>query len=94
MTEFSLPTTTRDRSWLDLRARLARAARDMHFSAVSGEAINSALLLAIAGSLAGLAISIPISPQPKLSGGPVDASTLLATQILQLDRTSRHELDD
>jgi len=85
MSEFQLPLAPRDRSWLDLRERLARAARELHFSAVSNEAGNGPTLLMIAGNLAGLALSIPMSPaaNQENSGGIVDASTLLATQILQ-----------
>jgi hypothetical protein len=74
----------RERGWIDLRERLAHAAREIHFSAFSSGTPNSAALLAIAGNLAGLAMSIPLEPARVGSSGPVDASTLLATQILQL----------
>ena len=88
MFEFALPLTPRERGWLELRERLARAARELHFSAVSGDAANGPTLLVIAGNLAGLALSIPMQPSPAQatsdgSGGLVDASTLFATQILQ-----------
>ena len=85
MSEFRLPLTQRDCSWLELRERLARAARELHFSAVSGDAANGPTLLVIAGNLAGLALSIPMSPTPNQGtpGGVVDASTLFATQVLQ-----------
>jgi hypothetical protein len=82
MPEFKLPLSERDREWIALRERFARAARDMHFVAVSNDAVNGAMLLAVAGSLAELAMSIPLSPAPV--PGLVDSSTLLATQILQL----------
>ena len=87
MSEFKLPLTPHDRERLELRERLARAARDLHFSAVSGEAANGPTLLMIAGNLARLALSIPMPPALPLgtSGGLVDASTLFATQILQRD---------
>jgi hypothetical protein len=85
MSEFTLPLPPRERSWLELRERLARAARELHFSAVAGDAANGPTLLVIAGNLAGLALSIPTSPTPTQGtpGGMVDASTLFATQILQ-----------
>ena len=88
MSEFKLPLTPHDRERLELRERLAHAARDLHFSAVSGEAANGPALLVIAGNLAGLALSIPMPPAPvkDTSGGLVAASTLFATQILQRDR--------
>ncbi|MGA7675194.1 MAG: hypothetical protein WCA78_09135 [Rhizomicrobium sp.] len=90
MSEFALPLSPRDRGWLDLRERLARAARDLHFSAVSHDAVNGPTLLVIAGNLAGLALSIPMRPTPPKtmsdgSGRLVDASTLFNTQILQRD---------
>ena len=85
MSEFKLPLAPRDRSWIDLRERLARAARELHFSAVSGDAANGQTLLVIAGNLAGLALSIPERPIQQISGGLVDASTLFATQVLQRD---------
>jgi hypothetical protein len=87
MSEFELPLAPRDRSWLDLRERLARVARELHFSAISNDNGNGPTLLMIAGNLAGLALSIPMSPAPtqETSGGLVDGSTLFATQILQHD---------
>ncbi|HEY0282988.1 MAG TPA: hypothetical protein VGC27_10245 [Rhizomicrobium sp.] len=91
MTEFKLPLLPRDRGWLELRERLARAARDLHFSAVANENGNGPALLMIAGNLAGLALSIPLRPNPISSGGLVDASTLYATQILQRDTTDDGE---
>jgi len=81
MPEFTLPLSVRDQEWIALRERFARAARDMHFVAVSSDAVNGAMLLAVAGSLAELAMSIPLCPAPTTV--LVDASTLLATQILQ-----------
>jgi hypothetical protein len=85
MAEFALPLTERDRRWRDLRERLARAAREMHFYAFSSGAVNSGALLVISGNLAGLAMSIPLEPANIGSVGLVDSSTLFATQILQLD---------
>ena len=85
MSEFKLPLASRDRSWLELRERLARAARDLHFSAVANDTGNGPTLLMIAGNLAGLALSIPMHPTQTTSGALVDASTLFATQILQRD---------
>ena len=83
MSKFKLPLAPRDRGLIDLRERLACAARELHFSAVSGDATNGQTLLVIAGNLAGLALSIPARPAQQRSGGLVDASTLFATQILQ-----------
>jgi len=81
MSEFALPLSVRDQEWIELRERLARAARSMHFVALSSDAVNGPMLLVVAGRLAELAMSIPMCPtQP---AGLVDASTLLATQILQ-----------
>jgi hypothetical protein len=92
MSEFKLPLTPRDRSWIDLRERLARAARELHFSAVSGDPTNGQTLLVIAGNLAGLALSIPANPAQRMSGGLVDASTLFATQVLQRDMRPRGDV--
>lgn len=85
MSEFALPLTARERGWVELRERLARAARELHFYGYANEAGNGPTLLLIAGNLAGLALSIPIRPisVPAMPGGLVDASTLFATQILQ-----------
>jgi hypothetical protein len=85
MSEFALPLTPHDRERLELCERLAHAARELHFSAVSSDAANGPTLLVIAGNLAGLALSIPMPPTVNQGtfGGVVDASTLFATQILQ-----------
>jgi len=84
MSEFALPLTSRDREWIEYRERLARAARELHFTAITGNTTNGAALLVIAGNLAGLALSIPMPPAPvqNISGSPVSAYTLFATQIL------------
>lgn len=81
MSEFTLPLAPRDLGWIELRERLARAAREIHFSAVSVDAVNGSALLAIAGDLAALAMSIPLSPSQGAANGLVDASTLLAAQV-------------
>jgi hypothetical protein len=86
MPEFTLPLAARDRNWLDLRERLARAARDMHFCAVSSEAANSTALLVIAGNLAQLAMSIPMSPVQAVLGGLVEPATPFAAQIPRRDQ--------
>jgi hypothetical protein len=85
MSEFSLPLSIRDRAWIEFRERLARAARNMHFVAVSNDTASGAKLLVVSGNLADLAMSIPMSPAPGMSGALVDASTLFAVQILQRD---------
>jgi hypothetical protein len=90
MSELLSPWASRDRGWLELRVRLARAAREMHFSALSSDAVNSAALLAMAENLANLAISIPMNPAASgIPSRPVDASTLVATQILQFSGPTR-----
>ena len=91
MPEFTLPLTPRDRGWSEMRERLSRAAREMHFYAFSNGAVNGAALLVISGRLAGLAMSIPLEPSNIGSVGLVDSSTLFATQILQLDHRARGE---
>jgi hypothetical protein len=62
MSEFTLSLGPRDQQWLDLRERFARAARELHFNAISNSAGNGAALLAISGNLARLAMSIPLPP--------------------------------
>lgn len=89
MPEFALPLTPRDRGWNEMRERLSRAAREMHFYAFSNGAVNGAALLVISGKLAGLAMSIPLEPSNIGAVGLVDSSTLFATQILQLDHRPR-----
>ncbi len=85
MPEFAPTLAARDQAWMDLRERLSAAARDMHFFAFSSDAVNGAAILMISANLARLAMTIPLHPAPTPGGGPVDASTLFATQILQLD---------
>jgi hypothetical protein len=82
ISEFELLLAERNHAWSDLRERLARAARELHFAGVASQTQEGAALLAIATSLAGLAMSIPM-PVAHGLGGPVEASTLFATQILQ-----------
>jgi hypothetical protein len=86
MSEFTPPLTARDQEWIKLRERLARAARELHFLAVSIDTGMGAALLSISANLAGLAMSIPMCPVQRAGGGLVDAPTLLAAQILQHDR--------
>jgi hypothetical protein len=62
MAQFTLPLPARDRGWIELREQLARAARNMHFVAMSSDAVNGARLLLVSGNLADLAMSIPMSP--------------------------------
>jgi hypothetical protein len=83
MPEFLPPLSPRDEGWIDLRERLARAARNLHFVAISNDAANGPKLLIVSGDLADLALSIPMGPAPRTSAGMVDASTLFATQMLQ-----------
>ena len=85
LTEFTPGPGGRDQAWLDLRDRLGRAARELHFSATSPGAGSGhgATLLAIAGNLAALAMSIPIGPAQTSPSQLVEASTLLAAQLLR-----------
>jgi hypothetical protein len=84
---FPPPPNPREQGWLDLRERLARAAREIHFSAVSRDASHSATLLMIAGNLATLAMSIQVTRSPAAQHcaptGPVEPYTLLAAQLLR-----------
>jgi hypothetical protein len=82
MPEFTLPLSPRDKGWVELRARLACVARELHFVAVSNGAVNSSMLLVAARNFAGLAMSIPMSPAQTKFGAIVDAPTLLAAQVL------------
>jgi hypothetical protein len=87
MREFSNVLSPRDQGWLDLRERLARAAREMHFSATSLETGHGAALLMISGNLATLAMSIPMPSCPaaaeRAPTALVEPYTLLAVQLLQ-----------
>ena len=93
MSEFSLPLGPRDEGWIDLRDRLARTARELHFVAVASQSENGSSILMIAGSFAEMAMSIPMPPEPKAAdrmtmGHLVDASTLFAAQAQQYDTTT------
>ena len=88
MLDITPPSGARDQAWSDLRDRLARAARELHFSATSPGISHGATLLAIAGNLAALAMSIPMAGSTPAPPQLVEASTLLAVQLLQ-DRTPR-----
>jgi hypothetical protein len=89
--EFVAVLSERELAWIDLRERLARAARELHFDGFARQKQESAALLAIATSLAGLALSIPIPPARGLDG-PVEASTLFAAQILQRQHAGTDEV--
>jgi hypothetical protein len=86
--EFTLPLGPRDEGWIDLRDRLARAARELHFVAVASQSENGSSILMIAGSFAEMALSIPMPPDEKVAdrltmGHLVDASTRFAAQSQQ-----------
>jgi hypothetical protein len=88
MPEFKLPLGPRDEGWIDLRDRLARTARELHFVAVASESADGSSILMIAGRFAELAMSIPMRPEEKPAGVPstgalVNASTLYAAQVQQ-----------
>jgi hypothetical protein len=86
MSEFELLFAPHEQAWVDLRFRLACVAREIHFFAFSGEAINICTLLAISEYFAELAMSIPMAPIPSQDRAPVHASTLFAAQVLQFVR--------
>jgi hypothetical protein len=84
--EFTLLAGPRGEGWIDLRNRLARSARELHFVAVASQSANGSSILMLAGRLADLAMSIPMRPEGKPQGGPatgalVSASTLFAAQV-------------
>jgi hypothetical protein len=85
MAQFTLPLSARDRGRIELREHLARAARNMHFVAMSRDAVNGAKLLMVSATLADLAMSIPMGPAPWTTGGLVDGPTLFAAHLLQSD---------
>lgn len=62
MSDLAVAHGSRAQGWIDLRERLARAAREIHFFAVASDAVNGTALLKISGNLAGLAMSIPLRP--------------------------------
>lgn len=99
MSEFTLPLGRHDEGWIDLRKRLARTARELHFVAVASQSANGSSMLMIAGSFAELAMSIPMPPDDKpvgsLSmGNLVDASTLFAAQSQQHDSATDRDDSD
>jgi len=89
MLKLAQPLAPRDLGWIELRQRLARAAREMHFFAFSADAPSSAAVLAISRKLAELAMTIPLDSSHIESVGLIDASTLFAKQVLQLERSAR-----
>lgn len=97
MSEFSLPLGPRDEGWIDLRNRLARTARELHFVAVASQSENGTSILTIAGSFAELAMSIPLRPEEKATdsyfmGHLVDASTRFAAQSQQYDTATDRDI--
>jgi hypothetical protein len=77
------PTMQQDREWIELRERVAKAARELHFLAFSSPSTKCAAVLAIAQNFAELAMSIP--PRPETLHGVVDGSTS------DRDRASRRD---
>jgi hypothetical protein len=67
------PTIQQEREWIELRERVAKAARELHFLAFSSPSTKCAAVLAIAQNFAKLAMSIP--PRPETLHGVVDGST-------------------
>jgi hypothetical protein len=97
MSQFSLPLGPRDEAWIDLRNRLARTARELHFVAVASQSENGTSILTIAGSFAELAMSIPLRPEEKVAdsssmGHLVDASTRFAAQTQQYGAASDRDI--
>lgn len=85
--EFERLLAPRQQAWVDLRARLTRVAREVHFFAFSSETVNSSMFLAISEQFAEIALSIPMEPVAAEERAPVHASTLFAAQVLQFDRS-------
>lgn len=81
MSEFRYPLSPRDKGWIELRERLARAAREIHFVAIGSDTVSGPTLLAVAENLAGLAMSIPLSPTQTAPARLVEVSTLLSAQL-------------
>jgi hypothetical protein len=86
MSQFALSPSRHDQGWFNLREGLTRAAREVHFSAVSPETNQGSALLTLAGNLAALAMSIPAqsvpNPVPGMPGPLIEASTGVAVQTL------------
>jgi hypothetical protein len=86
-------------AWTDLRQRLARAARELHFVAYAGDSANVAFLLSSSEKFAELALSIPVGPERqapgvRFPGNLVDAQTLLAAHILKYDEATSRDTPD
>jgi hypothetical protein len=86
-------------AWTELRQRLARAARELHFVAYAGDSANATFLLSFSERFAELALSIPVSPERqapgvRFPGNLVDAQTLLAAHILKYDEATDSETLD
>jgi hypothetical protein len=76
-------TMQQDREWIELRERVAKAARELHFLAFSSPSTKCAAVLAIARNFAELAMSIP--PRPEALHGVVDGSTSDSDSIPRRD---------
>jgi hypothetical protein len=86
ISEFTLPPSRHDQGWFNLREGLTRAAREVHFSAVSPGTNQGSALLMLAGNLAALAMSIPAqsaqNQAPGMTSPLIRASTSVAAQAL------------
>jgi hypothetical protein len=96
--EFTMLVGPRGDGWIDLRTRLARSARELHFVAVASQSANGSSILMIAGRLAELAMSIPMRPEAKppdelAAGTLVNASTLFAAQMQRFGGEADREDD-
>jgi hypothetical protein len=86
----ALSLASQDPGWIDLRQRLARAARELHFVAFTDELANATYLLSISERFAELALSIPARPEEeapaiRFQDGLVNATTLFAAHLLHYD---------
>jgi hypothetical protein len=85
--------------WNELRQRLVRAARELHFVAYADDSANTTFLLSFSERFAELALSIPAGPERqaqgvRFPGDLVDAQTLLAAHILKYDEATDSETLD
>jgi hypothetical protein len=101
MTEIvpELPPAPPCPGWSDLRQRLGRAARELHFVAYAGDSADAAHILSFSERFAELALSIPAYPEIRATAVPfpaglVDAKMLLAAHILQYDEATDSETFD
>jgi hypothetical protein len=89
----------RGSGWTDLRGRLGRAARELHFVAFASDTPNSGDLLLVSERFADLALSIPMNSEqeaadPRFPQGLVSATTLFTAHLLHYDEGADNEALD